>query len=428
MEKIEKKKFLLYANYYYPEVASTAMLSTDLCQGLKEKYDVTVICAVPSYTEIVEEKYQTQRFYYEEHDCVKVIRVRVPSFDKTSKKSRIKNIVSYFINSILATFKVNKPDIIMTQSQPPILGGLLGVIGKFITFLKGKKTKLVYVIQDFNPEQTMAVSYSDSGLVLKAMMILDKFSCVVADKVIVVGKDMVETMKKRFTQKSGNISSKMPKISVINNWMNEKEVYPLESDNEKVVEFKKQYELENKFVVMYSGNIGLFYDLKNIFKVIEKFKDNEDVVFAFVGQGVLKSELEQYTETHGMKNVKFIPYQEKENLVYSMNAADVHWCVNAKGIKGVSCPSKLYGILAVAKPTIAVLEEGTEARDLIETQNCGKVVSPEDYTGIENLINEFINMSQEELDLMGKRGYDFMINNLTKDISVKKYVDEISLL
>ncbi len=32
-----------------------------------------------------------------------------------------------------------------------------------------------------------------------------------------------------------------------------------------------------------------------------------------------------------MDNVTFIPYQDKADLIYSLNAGDVHWCVNAKG-------------------------------------------------------------------------------------------------
>lgn len=49
--------------------------------------------------------------------------------------------------------------------------------------------------------------------------------------------------------------------------------------------------------------------------------------------------------TEGMDNVVFIPYQDKADLIYSLNAGDVHWCVNAKGIKGVSCPSKCLGLI-----------------------------------------------------------------------------------
>jgi len=127
-----------------------------------------------------------------------------------------------------------------------------------------------------------------------------------------------------------------------------------------------------------------------------------------------------------MKNVVFIPYQDKEDLIYSLNAADVHWCVNAKGIKGVSCPSKYYGIAAAGKPILGVLEENTEIRLLIEETNGGLVSSPSDYESIENNINWFINHADsDELQDMGKRSREYLVDNLTKDISINKYKEEI---
>lgn len=413
-----KKKLILYAQFYYPEVASLAQLCTDLCNDLAQEFDITVITSVPCYTGSIEEKYQQKKYYYEEYNGVKVIRVRVPQYDKGNKLSRVKNVLAYFFRSLWATFKAPKTDYILTESQPPILGGLLGVAGKWINLIRFKKSKLLYVIQDYNPEQTIAVGFSKNKLILTAMMLLDKFSCLVSNKIIVVGRDMVDTMKKRFP-------GKMPKTVFINNWIDDKEIYPLPKDNEKVVEFKKKHGLDGKFVIMYSGNIGLFYDLENLIKIVERFKDYENVIFPFVGEGTLKEQLMNYVEEHNMKNVVFIPYQAKEDLIYSLNSADVHWIVNAKGIKGVSCPSKLYGLLATAEPALAVLEEGTEARDIIESTNCGYAVSPEDYEGVAKLIEKFINTPKEELEEMGNRGYEYMKTHFTKDISIKKYRDEI---
>lgn len=420
-----KKNLVLYTNYFYPELASLAQLCTDLCQGLKTEYNITVICSIPCYTGVIEDKYLTQKYYFEEYDGVKVIRVRVPRFDKHNKISRVKNILACFFRSIYATFKAPKADYILTESQPPVLGGLLGVAGKFINRLRGKKSKMIYIIQDYNPEQTMVVGFSKNQLILKAMMFFDKFSCKRANKVIVVGSDMVPTMEKRFTKKDGTVSKKMPETVFINNWMDENDVYPLQKGHPKVMEFKKKYGLDGKFVIMYSGNIGLFYDLENLFKVVERFKDRDDVVFPFVGEGTKKDELMKYAEEHGMRNVVFIPYQAKEELVYSLNAADVHWIVNAQGVKGVSCPSKLYGILAVGKPSLGVLEEGTEARNIIETMKTGYVVSPMDYEGVYNLIDKFIDTDEVSLVEMGARGREYMLGHLTKEISIQKYKDEI---
>ena len=185
---------------------------------------------------------------------------------------------------------------------------------------------------------------------------------------------------------------------------------------------------------MYSGNIGLYYDLEGLIKVIEKFNgsktpDGRDVVFAFVGAGSVLDKLTAYVKEHNMDSVKFIPYQDKDKLIYSLNAADVHWCVNAKGIKGVSCPSKFYGIAGVAKPVLAVLEKGSEVEILINEIGCGKVSEPCDYKSVEDNIRWFIeNADSSELAEMGNRGHAYLVKNLTKDISIKKYTDVISKL
>lgn len=416
-----KKKLLIYAHYYIPDVASTGQIIKELAEGILDTFYVTVICVVPSYTGVIEEKYKKQKFYKENINGVDIIRIRVPEFTKSNKKSRIKNIMSYFFGAIWATFKVGKQDYIFSISQPPILGGLLGFFGKLI-----KHAKFIYNIQDFNPEQTMAIKYSKNKLVINLMMFLDKFSCRRSDLIITVGRDLIETVNKRFKNK------KVPKTVLINNWIDEKEIYPLENDNEEVKKFNKKYNLENKFIIMYSGNIGLYYDLENILKVLEKIKpgtktnDGKEVIFAFVGEGTVLDKLKKYKEEHNMENVVFIPYQDKKDLIYSLNAADVHFCVNAKGIKGVSCPSKYYGIAATGKPILGVLEEDTEIRLLIEETKGGLVSTPGDYTSIEKNIKWFIeNANHEKLKNMGNRSRKYLINNLTKDISIRKYEEEI---
>lgn len=419
--KSDKKKLLIYAHYYIPDIASTGQILRELAEGLLDTFDVTVICVVPSYLGTIEDKYKTKKYYRETIDGVEVLRIRVPEFDKTRGGSRVKNILSYFFGAMGATFRVGKQDYVFSISQPPILGGLLGVWGKWV-----KRAKFVYNIQDFNPEQTIAVSYSKNRPVLGAMMWLDKFSCRRSDLIITVGRDLGETIEKRFAK-----NRKVPKYTIINNWTNEKDIYPLEGDNEGVAAFKKQYGLEDRFVFMYSGNIGLYYDLEGILKVIEKFQnaktpEGKEVVFAFVGAGSVLDKLVIYVRQHGMKNVVFIPYQPIGELIYSLNAGDVYWCVNAKGIKGVSCPSKFYGLAAAGKPVLGVLENGSEVRCLIEEIGCGHVVEPGDYAGVEDELQWFIeNSNSNELREMGERNRAYLVENLTERVSVEKYKEAI---
>ena len=119
-----------------------------------------------------------------------------------------------------------------------------------------------------------------------------------------------------------------------------------------------------------------------------------------------------------------------------MNAGDVHFVVNAKGIKGVSVPSKLYGVMAAGKPVLGILEEGSEARLIVEEAQCGVVADPGDYDAIRKVIRYFIdNRVQEAADQktsandnlheMGMRGRRFLDEHLTRDVSIQKYADEI---
>ena len=410
----DKKNLLIYAHYYYPDVASTGQILTELAEGLKESFHTTVICTVPSYTGKVSQYYRKHKYYYENINGVDVLRIRVPEFRKNFAPSRIVNIVSYFFSAVAATFRVERQDYVFTISQPPVLGGLLGVIGKHL-----KKARLIYNIQDFNPEQVKAVEFTNNKLILNTMMLMDKHSCKAADKVIVVGRDMIDTLHQRFGEK-------MVPYAYINNWIDEKEIYPLPEGDAGVQKFRKRYGLDNRFVMMYSGNIGLYYDLPNLLKLIAQFQQEKEVVFAFIGEGSVLEELKEYQQKHQLENVVFIPYQEKKDLIYSLNAGDVHFVMNAKGIKGVSVPSKLYGVMAAGKPVLGILEEGAEARLIVEEAECGRVVSPEDYEAIRNLILEFIQKrNSEELACMGEKGRNYLVRHLTKDVSIKKYCDEI---
>ena len=435
-----KPHLLIYAHYYYPDTASTGQIVQDLAEGMVDAFRITVICVVPSYLGTIEDKWKVQRYYHEDLNGVDVLRVSVPEFTKTNKISRVKNIMAYFFRAMRATGKIGRIDYVMSISQPPVLGGLLGAWGRWsgkrhnrnrIEFSDGvsaegretKNPKYIYHIQDCNPEQIIAVGYFKRKPLLCLLKKLDTYSCSKADFIVVPARDMVQTIEKRFAK----CPEKMPGIRIINNWTDDKEIYPLTSEHPKVVEFKKKYGLEKKYIISYSGNLGQYYDLDNLLKVIRKFKgaktkSGREVVFVFIGNGTQKVSMEAYVQENHMDNVVFIPYQEKKDLIYSLNAADVQWCVNAKGIKGVSCPSKYYGIAAVGKPVLGVLEEETEIRCVIEKCGSGLCCEPGDYKGIERNLRWFIEHAGEEVvKNMGLNGRKYLEENLSKERSIGEF-------
>lgn len=403
-----KPKITFVINYFYPDLASTGQLMTDLCLALQRDFDITVIAAQPNYAgEKIESKQTFEEDYVEN---IKVIRIKVPEVNKSSKWSRMRYILSYFMLATISLLKEKDTHIIYTISQPPILGGMIGSIGKLF-----KRAKHVYGVQDFNPEQAQAVAYTDKQFVFKIAKKLDNFNCRYADHVVLVGHDMVATLKNRLHNKN------IPSYSVINNWTNEKEIIPLPKSNELITAFLNQHHLTDKFVVMYSGNIGLFYDLENIISICKQFENEPQIVFLFIGEGAIKLTLQKYVEEHNLNNVRFLPYQSLAFLKYSLNVADVHLVVNQKGIKGVSVPSKIYGVMAVGKPILGVLEQGSEAQMLIDSSQSGIVVEPQDYDGIVKAIQCLYKMNEDERKKMGLNGRKYLQEHLTKEKSINSY-------
>ena len=98
-----KPHLLVYAHYYYPDTASTGQIIQDVAEGMLDTFCVTVICVVPSYLGRIEDKWKTQKYYVENFKGVDVVRVAVPEFTKSSKKSRVKNILAYFFRAMKAT-------------------------------------------------------------------------------------------------------------------------------------------------------------------------------------------------------------------------------------------------------------------------------------------------------------------------------------
>lgn len=381
---------------------------TELCLDLQDDFEITVIAAKPGYAG--EKDLSKGILVTEKLENIKVVRIKLPQVNKTSKLSRIKYILSYFLLANIALLKEEKTDIIYTISQPPILGGLIGTIGKFI-----KGSKHIYNIQDFNPEQAEAVNYTNNKIIFKLAKTVDKFNCSYSDMIVLVGQDMSETLRKRFVNKA------IPKHTIINNWTNENEILPLEKSHLEVEKLISLNNLNDKFIIMYSGNLGLYYDLENIIRVTNSFKNNKNIVFLFVGEGAMKETMEKYIIENKISNVKFLPYQPKESIKYSLNIADVHLVVNQKGIKGVSVPSKIYGVMAAGKPILGVLEKDSEAQLLIEKSNSGIIVEPQDYEGIKDAIVHLYKLNKEERKIMGLNGRTFLEKYLRRETSINKY-------
>ena len=118
--------------------------------------------------------------------------------------------------------------------------------------------------------------------------------------------------------------------------------------------------------------------------------------------------------------MQFLPYQSREVLSQSLSAAAVHVVGLASGLAGYVVPSRLYGILAAARPVIVAAEARSETAQLVERVGCGVVVPP----GRPELLAAAIRDAHDgiyDLEAMGRRGRDWVVAEGGRELAVSRY-------
>ena len=403
VQREQRKKILFINQYYYPDKASTGQLLTELCEWLAEHFDLTALVGTPSYSVDFKGKaIDSREGSKSKEQGVKVVRVFNTSFARGNLFGRLLNYLTFMLSAFLKALLLEKHDIIIVMSDPPTVN-FVGYLTKKI-----KGGKLIQICQDVYPELAKILKQADNPLLLTVFSFLNGLSQASCDRIIAIG----EGMKKRLAGKG------IPddKIEVIENWIDTDLITPEPKNNS----FAQKNGLLDKFVVMHSGNIGLSQNLELLIRTAEVLSDKKEIFFVFIGDGASKNHLVKLAEEKHLENVKFLPYQEKQDLKYSLSAADIHFISLKKGLSGLIVPSKIYGIMAAGKPVIACLEKNDDVAELIEEVKFGINIPLEDPELLAKGIVDFF-ASQGLLRVFGDRGREAVIKRNSKSVILTRY-------
>jgi glycosyltransferase involved in cell wall biosynthesis len=398
---VENKTFFLISQVFFPDEVSTAALFTDLCVTLanEHNYDVRVWCAQPSYTTL---KRQPRKLKYKD---VNISYIQSTNFSKNSIFGRL---VNYFTFSVFLFFKLlfdRDSSPVFTVTNPPFLGIILYLAKKL------RNKKYIYIIHDIYPDGLVLLGkLSDSSLITKIWRFFNRKVLRNAEKIIVIGRDMEALIVK-------SDSSLKEKIVYIPNWQN-----ALFIDNSKFVEndFLMENDIAESFVVQYSGNMGIWHDMRSI-ALAAKALNNGIIKFCFIGDGKSKKEMYEAWNDDVPSNVKFFPFQPKENLTQSLTACHVALISLREGLEGIAVPCKLYGILASGRAIIAQVPLNSEIAAVVGEENCGVVVAP---GKVEDLIDaiKYLEKNPSVCRLMGENARKAFEQKYTTDIISQKYI------
>ena len=389
-----------------PDVNSTGLLMEQICTGLLEHgHQVSVITTFPHYEKFsVWDEYRGKLSERRRHRGMDVLRLYVHA---RGEKQRMWNrLLSYVSFNVLATIagllSRHRYDVILCTNGSFFSGLTAAVIGG------AKRIPFVLNVQDLYPDVPVVTGQLPEGRAVAILRRLERLMYRAADHIAVISPAFERNL----------LAKGVPadKISVVPNFVDTDFIRPLPREND----FAAQHGLGGKFVVMHAGNIGYVYDLDTLLDAAALLTDEPDIVFVLVGDGVVKPHLEARVRRAGLANVRFLPFQPREQLPWLRATADVQVSLYKHGSAGNSMPSKVYEIMASGRPLLASAEEGSDVWNLVAETQCGLCVQPEQAEQLAAAILRLYRDPRLSCE-MGERGRARAVQQYASDAVVKQY-------
>ena len=322
---------------------------------------------------------------FSSHDNLTVQQVpRYACYNRKNYFTRAFSFVSYFVYVFTKVLFSSSKSLLFLVTTPPFLG-LVGYV-----FKKLRRQKYVMLVYDILPDALIGAGMMKESWVARVWRKFNKAVLSNADAVITIGEYMAANLTEDFDV------SKTPlgHIAVIHNWADVESIKPIPKEQNP---FIKEQGLQNKFIVMYSGNIGATHDTETLVEAAKKLKDNTDIQFVIIGEGAKKQFIIDSKERYGLDNMQISSYLPQDQLRYSLPAADISIVTISSGVEGYLVPCKFYSYLAAGNAVIAICNSQCEVADIINNEHCGKVVALGDDGALVNTIEHFYN-NKEHLD------------------------------
>jgi glycosyltransferase involved in cell wall biosynthesis len=352
-------------------------------EWVKLGHKVTIITGAPNFPEgKVFDGYKNSWFSISELEGIEVRRVKTYITANEGFAKRILDFMSFMVTSFIAGLFVKKPDVIIGTSPQfftAVSAWALSVI-KFKPF--------VFELRDIWPASISAVGAMKGSLAIRILEKVEMFLYKRAKLIVSVTHSFRSELISR--------GIKAEKIKVV---LNGVDLSQYQRANEKDKQYSKKYELEDKFVVGYVGTHGLAHALEYIVESAKLLQDLPDVVILFAGGGAAKVGLESSVKEQGLKNVVFIPRQDKKDMPRLWSLCDISLISlkNADLFKTV-IPSKIFESMGMGLPMIMTAPEG-ESSELIKKANSGLVVEPESPVAVANAVKTLYSDSSKLSEL-----------------------------
>lgn len=404
-------KVLQLTGYFLPEKAASIYLVENRLEAFaNEGFDMVIHASRPtrglSDEEYAEYKNRKEEMMYDG-------KLRVHRFAMYREgKNPVLRAMRYSFNWIIQLWygiTEKNVDCVYLESTPPIQG-LLGSLLKVF-----RNVPFVYCLQDIFPDSLAGTSLAKKGgLLWKIGRVIENFTYKYADKIIVISEDFKKNIMAKGVPED--------KIVVIYNWVDQNKVVDVPREENKLFD---AYGLDrSKFYITYNGNIGLTQNMDMLLGVAKELQNEyEDIHFVLVGNGAYLDEVKRKVAEQQLNNVHLLPFQPYEDISHVFSLGDASLVISKPGVGANSVPSKTWSIMSASRPVLANFDEN-ELKTIVEDNHCGIFTKAGDKEAFKESILKLYN-HRELCQEYGRNGRKFVMDNLTREVGTKKYVDVI---
>lgn len=356
-------RILYLSQYFPPEVGATQTRAYEMARGLTEAgHHVTMIAEVPNHPSgIVPPEYKGKLYERVDLDGIDVIRVWVKASPVKTLRTRMAFYLSYMLTATVAGVLLarGRYNLIYATSPPLFVGGA----GLALGFLR--RTPLVFEVRDLWPESAITLGEIRNPHAIALARRMEQACYRRARRIVLTTQEMKDHLAKQAVPIS--------KMEVIRNGANT-ELFsfdPVARDR-----LRGELRLDDKFVVIYAGLMGLAQALPSVLETAEHLQARDrDVHLLFVGDGPVKSDLLTKARNLRLNNVTFLPAQPREQVPAYLSAADAALIPLIRERLIGALPSKMFDAMACERPVILSAEG--EALSVIRQEQAGVSVAPE---------------------------------------------------
>ncbi len=390
---------------YAPEPTGIPVYTTGLAEYLASQgHNVTVYTAFPYYPHWSKSPEDRGRLFRRETLNGVAIRrhyMYVPA--RPSALRRMLHELSFVCSVTLGYLLGPRADLTVIISPPLFIGIPIALTARF------KRSRTIFHVQDLQPDAAVDLGMLKPGALASLFFRLERITYRLVDRVSTISNGMLESIASKGIPRH--------KLTLFRNWAHNNMISPLGIDTY----FRREWGLSGKFVVLYSGNMGVKQGLNSLLHAAAALSGHRDILFLVVGDGGEKEALMRRASAMKLDNVQFRPLQPMERLSELLATADVAIVPQRPGVRDIVLPSKLSNLLASGRPIIAAAEAQTEFGRIVQESGSGVLVEPGNSNQIASAVLDLQRVPEDRLR-MGDSGRRYMEANLSSDAILAGFV------